>query len=550
MQVACEHCSAEYEVEESEISGRGVRITCPSCSHVFVVYHTPQEPSFEMDIEIELDDNGELSMDLDAMLNSIIDETEAGTDKAKEVEGSESKKESGEELDFEVDVEFDNVQFENIESDKAQGDVVAAQNVPVQSELAADSGNETSVNQEGSAVDGVLEQQPDTNKTHDDLLQKVTAEQIASMDVHSLNFASVGIKSWKVKKPIGLMFEYSDYKTFQKSLNDGRISSGDQISPDGKEWTPMSDIEDFEVFFCKTYAEFEQKEVVPEVKTVKEKVIPSLGGTNELASALAAAQAEVEQANKPQTVRKSTPKRPNRKPQSKSSPPQPDQTKSSGLLVNAGIGLAVIIGVVLLFGGDDEVVVNNPTAPTKVVTDIKNEKNSSVEDESLKALREELRRDAAKIEAEQAPEPEPSSEEEPQLIAKVPEEILAQQRALKEGKAATPVKKTVDHALEGQQALQAQQWAKAIQSFTAAFQTNPNPEFLASVGFAQFKSGQLSSAKKTLMQASKKNSVTANKWLGYVLREEGDIAGSNQYFNQYLQSNPSDAALIKQEMMQ
>ena len=546
MQVACEHCSAEYEVEESEITGRGVRITCPSCSHVFVVYHTPKEPSFEMDIDIELDDNGEFSMDLDAMLNSIIDETEPKSDNTKEAQSSEVTKDTGGELDFEVDIEFDNVNFDDVDdaegqSDKAQGDVVPAQSVSAQSEEndASSNGSDASVNHEESAVDD------------GDSVQKVTAEQIAEMDVHSLNFASVGIKSWKVKKPIGLMFEYSDYKTFQKSLNDGRISSGDQISPDGKEWTPMSDIEDFEVFFCKTYAEFEQKEVVPEVNTVKEKVIPSLGGTNELASALAAAQAEVEQANRPQMARKSAPKRPNRKPQqqSKSSSPKSDQTKSSGLLVNVGVGLAVIIGVALMFGGDDEVVVNNSTSSTKVVTDIKKDEKSNSEDESLKALREELRRDAAKIEAEKVPEPEPSAEE-PQLIAKVPEEILAQQRALKEGKAAAPVKKTVNHALEGQQALQAQQWAKAIQSFTVAFQTNPNPEFLASVGYAQFKSGQLSSAKKTLIQASKKGSVTANKWLGYVLREEGDIAGSNHYFNQYLQSNPSDAALIKQEMMQ
>ena len=154
------------------------------------------------------------------------------------------------------------------------------------------------------------------------------------------------------------------------------------------------------------------------------------------------------------------------------------------------------------------------------------------------------------MEEQQAPEPEPSSEEEPQLIAKVPEEILAQQRAMQEGQNPAPVQKKIDHALEGKKALNAKQWSVAIESFNKAYLTDPNPEYLSSVGFAQFKSGQMGPAKKSLKMAVSKGSVSANKWLGYIMREEGDVAGSNQYFNQYLQSNPSDASLIRQEMMQ
>ena len=71
MQVACDHCGAEYELDESEITGRGVRITCPSCSHVFVVYQTKKEESFELEVDLELDDNGS-GMDLDGMLESLI----------------------------------------------------------------------------------------------------------------------------------------------------------------------------------------------------------------------------------------------------------------------------------------------------------------------------------------------------------------------------------------------------------------------------------------------------------------------------------------------
>lgn len=514
MQVACDHCGAEYELDESEITGRGVRITCPSCSHVFVVYQTKKEESFELEVDLELDDNGELSMDLDDMLESLIADVEESADVVQQNNAEEDTQGAGQTV---------------TESTENPFATEPSQTADVDAQSALGTGAEDS-------------QAPDSSAQG-----SISSEQIASLDVHSLNFASVGIKSWKVKKPIGLMFEYSDYKTFQKSLNDGRISSGDQISPDGKSWTPMSDIEDFEVFFCKTYLEFEQSESVEEVKQVKEKVIPSLGGTNELASALAAAQAEVEQANKPQSNRKSPQKRPARKPQ-KSHAPEPTKS-SSGLLVNVVIGLAVVVGGWALFGGDDA----PPPLPAQNVQVKKpvDEAPNAGEDASLKALREELQRNAAKLEEQNEPEPEPSSEDEPQLIAKVPDEILAQQRALQEGQAASaPVQKTVNHALEGQNALKAQQWVKAIESFNKAYQTDQNPEYLASVGYAQFKSGQLTQAKKSLLNAVKRGSVSANKWLGYVMRDEGDIAGSNQYFNQYLQSNPSDAALIRQEMMQ
>ena len=508
MQVACDHCGAEYELDESEITGRGVRITCPSCSHVFVVYQTKKEGTFEMDVELELADNGELSMDLDDMLGDVM--AEMIGDAPEETPVTEP-----------VETETSTPSNSN-----------ATENIQMSSSLEKEDDDEDEV---------ISQVEPNGKK-------QITSEHVAALDVHSLNFASVGIKSWKVKKPIGLMFEYSDYKTFQKSLNDGRISSGDQISPDGSIWTPMSDIEDFETFFCKTYLEFEQNEHVEEVKQVKEKVISAVGGTNELASALAAAQAEVELANRPKSSRKPASQRAKRKPQAKKSVEPPKS--SSSLLLNIGIGLVVIVAGYLVLGGDDtSAPVPVPQAQTTntkpAVGDASNE-----EDESLKRLREELQRNAAKLEEQQEPDPEPSSEEEPQLIAKVPDEILAQQRALKDGQNPLPTQKKVNHVQEGQKALNAQQWSSAISSFNQAYQSEPNPEYLSSVGFAQFKSGQLGLAKKTLLSAASKGSLSANKWLGYIMREEGDIAGSNQYFNQYLQSNPPDAGQIRQEMMQ
>jgi len=42
MIVTCERCAARYKLDDSKIKGRGARITCPKCQHVFVVYNQAQ----------------------------------------------------------------------------------------------------------------------------------------------------------------------------------------------------------------------------------------------------------------------------------------------------------------------------------------------------------------------------------------------------------------------------------------------------------------------------------------------------------------------------
>ncbi len=562
MKVVCEHCSAEHQLDETEMTGRGVRITCPACSHVFVVYQEDVQlegsitertgpdstNGLEIDFEIELDENGEFSMDLDDMLSSIVSEVDTDTgDGALNVDMSDAsdsapndndvaqKKQDDEEHGGDTESFFNKISMTQ--------PTTPVDEVQVSAEVLSngDTPNSSDASQSTTDVDNG-ESTP------------ITQEQVNALDVHALNFASVGIKSWKVKKSIGLMFEYSDFKTFQKSLQDGRISSADQLSPDGKTWVSMADISNYEQYFCRTYLEFESKGFVEEVKAVKEKVIQHVGGTNELASALAAAQAEVEQANSPSSTSRNMSRKQSRPSRSKKRPTSTNKTpekSSGGLLLNLLVGIAVLGGGFFFFSGSDE-----PTEvpQQQVNTQAKQQgqpNKNEVDDASLRALREELQASAAKIQAEQEPEPEPSTEEEPQLIAKVPEEILAQQRAMATGQNTLVVKKpTADPAVEGQKALRSQQWQKAIEQFQLAYKKTQNPEFLSSIGFAQFKSGQFGQAKKSLQSAIKKGSVSANKWLGYLLREEGDIAGSNQYLNQYLQTNPVDATEVKRRMME
>ena len=43
MVVTCEHCGARYRLDPARIEGRGARITCPRCRHVFVVYQNSED---------------------------------------------------------------------------------------------------------------------------------------------------------------------------------------------------------------------------------------------------------------------------------------------------------------------------------------------------------------------------------------------------------------------------------------------------------------------------------------------------------------------------
>ena len=537
MQVSCEHCGAEYELDKNSITGRGARITCPTCSHVFVVYQ-PQEPASDLTEEHGFEiDLSEFDLDMDDILgedNSNIEEDATSTS-ASVLDDS-----IDEAIDLDIDLEVD-LEIEDEPKVEALDDSVV-DSVSVSEEPSEANPTQDEQVAESAPVDTA-------SGSEQNEAQNITDADISALDVHTLNFASVGIKSWRVKRTFGLMFEYSDFKTFQKSLSDGRITGDDSISPDGENWVVLKTIDDYESHFCRVYLEFQRAGVAPIKKKVKEKVVQPLGGMNELASALAAAQAEVEEAQtqtrKPTSRKKSTPK----KSSTRSTPP-PVENKSGGSPVVSLIGLiAVLVGGWYLFGRKappQEV----PVVQAKV--DKSKEKSQDDNEALLEEMRAELRQNAAKIEeSREVEEPEPSTEE-PQLMVKVPEEVLAQQRALKEGKAVQPTQpvKQTNHMEEAQAALQQKQWSKAITSYKAAASQSNSPEIQAGLGYALYKSGQESEGQRTLKLASQQGSVTANKFLGYILKEHGDTAGSNQYFQKYLQSSPTDAAIIRMEMNQ
>jgi hypothetical protein len=81
-------------------------------------------------------------------------------------------------------------------------------------------------------------------------------------DVHDLDFKSVGISGWKVKVAIGLVYDFSDYKTLRKYLNEGRVTPTDKLSHNGSDWIEISSIADLQQHFVSVYLAARKKQKV------------------------------------------------------------------------------------------------------------------------------------------------------------------------------------------------------------------------------------------------------------------------------------------------
>jgi tetratricopeptide (TPR) repeat protein len=83
----------------------------------------------------------------------------------------------------------------------------------------------------------------------------LTLEDLEPIDsADNLDFSSVGIPTWKVKVKIGLTYDFSDFRTLQKYIHDGRVTNEDTISYDkGESWKTLGDIPDLEAYFIEVF---------------------------------------------------------------------------------------------------------------------------------------------------------------------------------------------------------------------------------------------------------------------------------------------------------
>ena len=185
MIVTCENCEARYKLDPGRITGRGVRITCPRCKHVFVVYKQADEAA---------------TPDPGAAEPTPSTRAEEPTSPAPRATPPPPSP-----------------------SFSAPPQPTPSFSAPPQPTPAAP-----------PAASG------------------------PRPDISELDFTAVGIQAWKVKVAIGLVYDFSDYKTLARYIKDGRVSSGDKISHDGKSWTVLGDIDDLEEHFFQVYEQAER----------------------------------------------------------------------------------------------------------------------------------------------------------------------------------------------------------------------------------------------------------------------------------------------------
>lgn len=506
MIVTCENCGARYKLDDVKVSGRGVKITCPKCRHIFVIFR---------------------------------DQAEAGR---------------------------------------------------------SDAGPMSLIPEMGFS--------PRTQPP-------LPPPRVPSRDVNTLDFRKVGIASWKVKVKIGLVYDFSDYKTLRKYIQDGRVTASDTLSYDGKTWTAIGDIPDLERHFVDVYEAAEERKAAEEAQKAAPEENPfaderttGIHGMADVAATLGNA-ARVETSTGPMTNPGSagrtippqdrSPGGPRTLPPTERVPTSPRNTlppqdRGTGPVFGDGpgqsagrrkkrnsaaqaaaaaekakggigsTGAIAVVGILALLGG--WLYLNRSTGPglppptTPTPADAVTPTGPTPE-EIRQQMREELRR-----ELEEAPRADPIDVgSEPQLIPVRPRGVGGNGSA----SSGTPVRgsspppapeikvsaasSAKDNAAVGDDAWGRGDYSGALAAYRAAAAMEPtSATYAGKVGRALYKTGDLSSAKVSLSAARRGGYAEASKWLGHIARDQGDVAGAIGHYNDYLKGSPSDAAEIRREI--
>ena len=177
------------------------------------------------------------------------------------------------------------------------------------------------------------------------------------------------------------------------------------------------------------------------------------------------------------------------------------------------------------------------------------------EDQEAEALRQRLLQRAEDEAAVNVPEPEPV-EEDQQLIPVGPDEEYLRQQAARgsevpglEGSFSVGGATSGDLVQSAGRAAANGNWSQAAREYKKALSQDPNNiTILERLGEAQYESGDLNGASGTLQRAAGMGSSVAHKFLGHIAVKQGDDGGALASYRLYLTSNPSDRQDIQRRI--
>ena len=517
MIVTCDRCGARYKLDKAKLSGRGAKITCPRCRHVFLVYR-----------------------DADDKPVSVVTEAENVAPAPEPVP----------EPTPQADV-----------ADEAIAAAVAE-------------------------VDGATS---DTADVPPSAPPEPVVPQIAREDlnVHDLDFPLVGIKSWKVKVKIGLIYDFSDYKTLAKTIQEGRITGTDLLSHNGADWTAIEAIPDLKEHFMDVWyaasLEMPQGAITPaKAKKAKEpgaskNQLPA-GPALDVGDVLSdAARSIAEDANLgidvPEGRKFVDPFEALRERQNKMAPGAKgrrkavvEEEKNSRRQVWVMVGLWLVLAGVLLMTAMPTSTHSTPRVADATVggekakpQSVKKASKTNTEEDRRRAVRERLEESFQVVEEEPSKSDWLNEEDEPQLIAVRPKEFDAASgempnAAAEAARAAMPTPAAATSSWEdkkkvGDAAAGRADWASAKVAYKDVVEMEPsNARYRERLGISQYRLSELDAAQSNLDMAASAGVTSAHKWLGHIARDQGDAASAMMHYNIYLQSNPRDAAMVQRDI--
>ena len=514
MVVTCENCSARYKLDDNRISGRGAKITCPRCRHVFVVYK--DRPAAEA--------GGRVAVG---------------------------------------------------------GGVLQAPKPPPEAPPSPPTG-----------VDAAS----------------------AEAEVDALDFRKVGIQAWKVKVKIGLVYDFSDYRTLARYIAEGRVTASDKLSHDGTEWTEIHQIPDLAAHFVSVYRKLEAAQAAGADEEEEEdfeddeptnimgmggeafedsaakavaltsfsssaasRILPS-GGSDEadLKSAMSAAldaegggggarsapagprfidpfekRKSGQRRSKPQASGGSTsgarPK-PRGRPTTQA---RSGESSGGGGLRMAAVALLVAAGAagVWWYTSQPSSVAPAPTAaPTTNLAPGDGER-------TRKDIRADIEADILSgTEAVEVPDGDTPPEDEdvwgddtPELIPVGPRgPTRTPSRSSSSPSSASTGPSAREHASAGDSAMQRRDYRGAVSSYRKAVGMEPNNSvYNGRLGAAMVRNGEMDAAMDPLMRAASAGYSPAFNTLGDLAASRGDTAGAIGYYQSYLATNPRDAQAVQ-----
>lgn len=519
MVVTCENCSARYKLDDNRISGRGAKITCPRCRHVFVVYKDRAASEAQGRVAV----GGGVMTPPSASSEVLTPPAEAA---------SETASEAGESAEVAVD---------------------------------------------------------------------------------KLDFRKVGIQAWKVKVKIGLVYDFSDYRTLARYIAEGRVTSSDKLSHNGSDWTEISEIPDLAAHFVLVYQQLEAEQAAAESAEDEEedyeddeptnimgmgdgafsesaakavsltsfsssaapRILPSSsGGGNgaELQSAMSAALDAEEEPKAPAPTgprfidpfekRKAQGRRPRPqagagatggKTKARSRPASSSSSRSTSSQGGSGGWMFGLLALALVGVGGWYYVqsLKEATAPVATVT-------PSAAPSTAPASREEIvaaiTKDLAATEPEETEEDAAAEEEdawggeEPELIPVGPRGPTRSSVSKQPSAAsAAPASRSArDYAAEGDSALQRRDYRTAAAAYRKAVSMEPsNSYYNGRLGNALYRSGDADAAMGPLNSAAGGGYSRAFVDLGDIAAQRGDAAGAIGYYQSYLATSPRDAQAVQ-----